>query len=308
MYVVVRLFIGVVSIVLAALSTFGFPSFGASVIADKGTAAVTPTTREMAPQGSVLAVATPVPKVVSISPTDGEQEVLLDIEDPIIVRFDSSVKDFFVDFRLDPSVAVTYENNPEKTEFRLLPQESLPNATSHTLSVFIKRRDTDDSTYSMIASSQFTTPKEVLTQAQQSVAHKLAEAKRNTVAQITQGRYIDVTLASQVMVLFEDGKALDAHLISSGKRGLETPKGQFKIENKTKRAWSKSYGLYMPYWMALVPSGKFGIHELPEWPNGYKEGASHLGIPVSHGCVRLGVGPAQRTWDFADIGTPVIVH
>ena len=64
----------------------------------------------------------------------------------------------------------------------------------------------------------------------------------------------------------------------------------------------------MPNWMALVASGKFGIHELPEWPSGYKEGASHLGSPVSHGCVRLGVGPSKRVYDFAEVGTPVIVH
>jgi lipoprotein-anchoring transpeptidase ErfK/SrfK len=64
----------------------------------------------------------------------------------------------------------------------------------------------------------------------------------------------------------------------------------------------------MPYWMAIVPGGKFGIHELPEWPGGYKEGANHLGTPVSHGCVRLGVGPAQTVYNWADIGTPVVVH
>ena len=94
--------------------------------------------------------------------------------------------------------------------------------------------------------------------------------------------------------------------ISSGKASMPTPKGNFKIDGKALRAWSK-YGLWMPYWMSLK-NGYFGIHELPEWPNGTKEGESHLGIPVSHGCVRLGVGPAKFLYNWAPIGTPVKIY
>ena len=51
-----------------------------------------------------------------------------------------------------------------------------------------------------------------------------------------------------------------------------------------------------------------GIHELPEWPNGAKEGEGHLGTPVSYGCIRLGVGDAEFAYNWADIGTPVYIH
>ena len=63
----------------------------------------------------------------------------------------------------------------------------------------------------------------------------------------------------------------------------------------------------MPYWMAFDNRG-YGLHELPEWPGGYKEGASHLGHRVSHGCVRLGVGAAKKLYDWAEVGTLVIVQ
>ncbi len=89
---------------------------------------------------------------------------------------------------------------------------------------------------------------------------------------------------------------------------MDTPRGEFKVSNKHPRPWSKQYGLYMPYWMAIMSSGKYGIHELPEWPSGYKEGENHLGTPVSHGCVRLGVGAAKRVYEWAEIGTPIIIH
>jgi lipoprotein-anchoring transpeptidase ErfK/SrfK len=59
--------------------------------------------------------------------------------------------------------------------------------------------------------------------------------------------------------------------------------------------------------MAFIGS-EYGIHELPEWPDGTKEGESHLGTPVSHGCVRLGRGDAQAVYDWVEVGTPVFIH
>lgn len=93
--------------------------------------------------------------------------------------------------------------------------------------------------------------------------------------------------------------------VSAGKASTPTPKGNYTIINKHPKAWS-SYGLWMPYWMGLG-TGKFGFHELPIWPSGYREGENHLGIAVSHGCIRLGIGPAEYLYNWADIGTPVVI-
>lgn len=120
------------------------------------------------------------------------------------------------------------------------------------------------------------------------------------------GKKIVIRLNSQTMDLVENGVVLNSFTISSGKRGMATPTGTFAVLNKNKRAYSKTYGLYMPYWMAFTTRGH-GIHELPEWPNGYKEGENHLGTPVSHGCVRLGVGSAKTVYDWAEVGTTVEV-
>ncbi len=139
-------------------------------------------------------------------------------------------------------------------------------------------------------------------------ATRLEEARLYAEPKVLTGKYIDISLQYQNMVIFEDGKALDAYQISSGKKGMSTPTGNFKVENKSPKAWSKGYGLWMPNWMAFLPSGEMGIHELPIWPGGYQEGANHLGTPVSHGCVRLGVGAAKRVYDWAEIGTPIIIH
>ncbi len=94
--------------------------------------------------------------------------------------------------------------------------------------------------------------------------------------------------------------------VSAGKASMPTPKGNFKIINKHPKAWS-SYGLWMPYWLGMG-TGRFGFHELPIWPSGYREGENHLGVAVSHGCIRLGVGPAGFLYNWVEVGTPVLIY
>lgn len=103
-----------------------------------------------------------------------------------------------------------------------------------------------------------------------------------------------------------DGVTIRTHTVSTGKPSMPTRKGEYVIGNKSKRAWSKTYGLWMPYWLGIKGT-RMGIHELPEWPSGYKEGAAHLGKPVSHGCIRLGISAAQIVYDWTDIGTKVVI-
>lgn len=247
------------------------------------------------------------PTVMSVSPQDGDRDVLLGIEDPIVVTLDRPANDTYFKFSLDPEETVVYENNPEKTEFRVLPKETKPGET-YKLTIFAKYGTDPDSSYREIYHEQFETLPPPPAEWAKDFATRLEQAKRFTKPVTTEGKYIDVNLAIQVMIPFENGVPLDAYMVSSGKRGLDTPKGEYHIQNKTPRAWSKTYGLYMPYWMAITPSGKYGIHELPEWPGGYKEGANHLGTPVSHGCVRLGVGPAETVYNWTPVGTLVVVH
>jgi len=120
------------------------------------------------------------------------------------------------------------------------------------------------------------------------------------------GQYIEVNLSRQTMYLFNGNEEVGAYTVSTGAWDTPTPVGTRTISGKTQMAWSSKYGLYMPYWNDI--GGGYGIHELPEWPGGYKEGESHLGIPVSHGCIRLGVGPAEVVYNWAPIGTQVFIH
>jgi hypothetical protein len=120
------------------------------------------------------------------------------------------------------------------------------------------------------------------------------------------GKRIEINVGRQELSYFLGEVKMDTFPVSSGRPGMYTPTGYFAIDGKSPRAWS-NWGLWMPWWMSLK-HGYFGIHELPEWPSGYKEGADHLGKPVSHGCIRLGVGPAKFLYDWAPIGTGVFIY
>lgn len=122
------------------------------------------------------------------------------------------------------------------------------------------------------------------------------------------GKAVLVDLSEQKLSYYQDGLRIATNQVSTGRWDLPTPIGEFAVINKIPRAYSKKYNLYMPWWMAFAGKGAYGLHELPEWPSGYKEGANHLGIPVSHGCIRLGVGPAKALYNWAEVGTKVIVQ
>ena len=121
-----------------------------------------------------------------------------------------------------------------------------------------------------------------------------------------EGRYIDISLPEQKLCRIDGQTVIDCFAISSGKPGMSTPAGTYTVLEKNARHWSSQYGMWLPYWQRFIASG-YGIHELPE-TNTWKETAEHLGTPVSHGCVRLGVGPAQTVFEWTSMGTPVYVH
>lgn len=249
------------------------------------------------------------PKLVEFYPPQDAKDVLLDIEDPMRATFDKSTNEFDIKFVANPFKELNHIIDDDHNQIKLMPKEDLERGEKYSINIYAKYKEESDAKYQKIGNASFETktidPIQVW---EKDFTARLEQAKKFTQCRIKEGKYIDINLKSQIMTIFENGKLLDVYIVSSGKKGMDTEEGSFAIANKTSRAWSKEYGLFMPYWQALVPSGKFGIHELPEWPGGYKEGQNHLGTPVSHGCVRLGVGPAERVYNFTDIGTPVVIH
>ena len=248
------------------------------------------------------------PAVKNFYPENNAKDIIIDIEGPGNVTFDKSLRDFNLKVKVSPDKKLIYNLNEEKNIVYFTFKDGYERGQKYDITFSIKHKKENTERYQEIYKSSFQTESPPPEEWDKDFATRLDQARNFTRAKIMEGKYIDINLKVQVLTIFENGEVLDSFLISSGKRGMDTPMGNFKVSNKHPRPWSKKYGLYMPYWMAIVPSGKFGMHELPEWPGGYKEGQNHLGIPVSHGCVRLGVGPAERVYNWAEIGTPIVIY
>jgi vancomycin resistance protein YoaR len=122
------------------------------------------------------------------------------------------------------------------------------------------------------------------------------------------GKYVDIDLTQQKLCEIDGNTILNCYIISSGKPGMATPAGTFTINDKNPRHWSGKYGMWLPWWQQFKTGG-WGLHELPETDNPkWKEVPDHLGTPISHGCVRLGVGPAQELYNWTEMGTIVYIH
>ncbi|MEK7545976.1 MAG: L,D-transpeptidase family protein [Patescibacteria group bacterium] len=117
---------------------------------------------------------------------------------------------------------------------------------------------------------------------------------------------IVISIDRQELTYYLGKSAVATRQVSTGRPGHPTPLGTYAILDKKPRAWSATAKLWMPYWMPFIGT-KYGLHELPEWPGGKKEGEDHLGTPVSGGCIRLGVGAAKELYEWADVGTEVII-
>lgn len=121
------------------------------------------------------------------------------------------------------------------------------------------------------------------------------------------GQLIEVSIKHQTLTAWRDGKIAYRFVISTGRKGYETPKGHYRILEKYENRWSYKWSVWMPYAMRWF-EGYF-IHQLPHKDGSSSNiGASKLGTPDSHGCVRVDVGDAKRLYKWTKIGTPVWVH
>ncbi|HVE90824.1 MAG TPA: L,D-transpeptidase [Actinomycetota bacterium] len=115
---------------------------------------------------------------------------------------------------------------------------------------------------------------------------------------------IVISTQTQTLKAYEGDRVVMDTPVSTGAPGFPTPTGTYSIQSKEKMHWSTQYGVWMPYAMRVV-RGIF-IHEVPIDTQGRRLGGA-LGQAASHGCIRVGVGPAQSLYEWAEVGTPVTI-
>lgn len=107
-------------------------------------------------------------------------------------------------------------------------------------------------------------------------------------------RHLVISLSEQQARLYDAaGKVIFSSRVSTGKKGFETPTGEFVITNKYRDWKSTLYDAKMPHFQRFS-CGDFGIHA-----------GAVPGYPASHGCIRVPAANAARLFSMTRTGDRV---
>ena len=120
---------------------------------------------------------------------------------------------------------------------------------------------------------------------------------------ISKGKYIDINLKTMLLTLFQNKRAVGMFPIAGKGNPLTSPtvEGRFSVLKKEKNHFSRISRVWMPWSIQFF--GNYFIHEWPYWPNGIK-----ISSKFSAGCIRLYKKDSKKLYDWAEIGTPIIIH
>jgi len=114
-------------------------------------------------------------------------------------------------------------------------------------------------------------------------------------------RWIDVNLSTQTLTAYVGNSPVYRAAVSTGLPGTPTPTGTFRIWTKLRYDDMSGPGYYLPnvpYVMYFYRD--YGLHGT-YWH-------SNFGTPMSHGCVNLLTPEAAWLYNWASVGTQVVVH
>lgn len=122
-------------------------------------------------------------------------------------------------------------------------------------------------------------------------------------------RVVFSALEQRVWLVNLDGTIDRTYKVSGSIQDNLSP-GTYAVQSHTRYATSYDYGSHMEYFVRFT-SGKnapIGFHDIPVSNGGsLLQNLHQLGTPLSSGCVRQARPDAIRLWEFAPVGTKVVV-
>jgi len=129
-------------------------------------------------------------------------------------------------------------------------------------------------------------------------------------AQSGHGRRVVFDMSAQrVWLVGRGGRSLVSYLVS-GSRSDNLAAGDYDVYSRSRHATSFDLQSTMDYMVRFAHGERaaIGFHDIPVNSRGQPlQRLSDLGAPQSHGCIRQRRADARRTWDFAGLGTAVVV-
>ncbi|WP_166349842.1 L,D-transpeptidase [Phytoactinopolyspora limicola] len=119
----------------------------------------------------------------------------------------------------------------------------------------------------------------------------------------------DIT-GQQVWLVAEDGDVERTYMVS-GSRYDQLPEGTYQVFSKSEDAISWTLEETMRYMVRFHrgENSNIGFHDIPVYKDSgdAAQTLSELGTPLSDGCIRQDLDDAKALWEFAPVGTDVVV-
>lgn len=120
---------------------------------------------------------------------------------------------------------------------------------------------------------------------------------------------IEVSISRREVTVLEDGRALRHFTIAVGRPNAPTPTGVFAVTDKL-----ATHDPSGPYGCCILALSAEAPHAIQGWSGGNRI-AIHstpetwtIGLPVSHGCMRLTMAEGRWLIDNVPLGTPTIIR
>lgn len=114
--------------------------------------------------------------------------------------------------------------------------------------------------------------------------------------------------AQRVWLVEASGEVAGTWLVSGSLTDNLAP-GTYSVWSRSEQAWGIDDSGTMQYFVRFAHGERaaIGFHDIPVDDGELVQGVEDLGTPQSHGCIRQRRADARRMWDFARMGTTVVV-
>lgn len=128
-------------------------------------------------------------------------------------------------------------------------------------------------------------------------------------AESGQGRRVVFSQVRQrVWLVEQDGTVLRTYPVSGSVHDNLDP-GHYEVWSRSEQAWGIDDSGTMRWFVRFAhgPRAAIGFHDIPVDDGAPVQTERELGTPLSHGCIRQRTEDALALWEFAPLGTPVVV-
>jgi hypothetical protein len=123
------------------------------------------------------------------------------------------------------------------------------------------------------------------------------------------GRRVVFSETLQRVWLVDQGDAVARTYPVSGSAYDNLDPGSYAVFSRSERAWGIDDSGTMRWFVRFAegPNAAIGFHSIPELNGEPVQTVAQLGTPLSHGCIRQKMADARALWEFAPVGTTVVV-